>query len=240
MRQPNFANMPAEIIPPAPATAEHTECRVILVDDHPVTCQGVAALLNQHTDLQVVGHARTAATGLELVEKLAPHVAVVDVALNGTSGIEFVKNALAMAPRLRVLMMSMHDELLFAPRAFRAGARGYIMKHEASDRIVAAVRQIREGKAYISERLKEHLAERMLVSRSTEIEDPVEQLSDREMEVFELIGDGYTTRQIAQRLNLSVKTIDSYREHLKLKLRVDDAPDLLQHAIRWTKTKHVV
>jgi DNA-binding NarL/FixJ family response regulator len=233
-------SMHADSIPGDSEPVHLAECRVILVDDHPVTCQGVAALLNQHANIRVVGQARTAAAGLELVEKFDPHVAVVDVSLNGTSGIEFVKNALAMRPRLRVLMMSMYDELLYAPRAFRAGARGYIMKHEASEKVVAAVRQIMEGKAYISERLKENLAERVLVSRSHEVEDPVEQLSDREMEVFELIGDGYTTRQIAKRLNLSVKTIDSYREHLKLKLHVDDAPDLLQHAIRWTKTKHVV
>lgn len=231
---------PLETPPADTAPAPSTTCRVILVDDHPITCQGVAALINQQPDMRVVGQARNAAAGLELVEKCDPSVAVVDISLKGTSGIEFVKNALAMRPRLLVLMMSMYDELLYAPRAFRAGARGYIMKHEASEKILVAVRMIMEGKPYISPRLKEKLAERLLVSRSHEVEDPVEQLSDREMEVFELIGDGYTTRQIATRLNLSVKTIDSYREHLKIKLHVDDAPNLLQHAIRWTKTKNLV
>ncbi len=230
---------PADLAPIETDTPRTSECRVILVDDHPITCQGVAALINQQSDMRVVGQARNSASALELVEKLEPHIAIVDVSLKGTSGIEFVKNALSMRPRLLVLMMSMYDELLYAPRAFRAGARGYIMKHEASDKILTAVRQIMEGKAYISPRLKEKLAERVLVSRSNEVEDPVEQLSDREMEVFELIGDGFTTRQIAKRLNLSVKTIDSYREHLKIKLHVGDAPDLLQHAIRWTKTKHL-
>lgn len=229
------------LVESTPAPVERpTECRVILVDDHPITCQGVVALIDQQTDMRVVGQARTAVSGLELVEKTDPHVAVVDISLKGTSGIEFVKNALSVRPKLLVLMMSMYDELLYAPRAFRAGARGYIMKHEASEKILTAIRQILEGKAYISPRLKEKLAERVLVSRSHEVEDPVEQLSDREMEVFELIGDGYTTRQIAERLNLSVKTIDSYREHLKIKLHVADAPDLLQHAIRWTKSKHLV
>lgn len=230
---------PVATTSPEVAGSRPGECRVILVDDHPITCQGVAALINQQSDMRVVGQARNAAGGLELVEKLDPHVAIVDVSLKGTSGIEFVKNALSLRPRLLILMMSMYDELLYAPRAFRAGARGYIMKHEASEKILTAVRQIMEGHAYISPRLKEKLAERVLVSRTHEVEDPVEQLSDREMEVFELIGDGLTTRQIAKRLNLSVKTIDSYREHLKIKLHVDDAPNLLQHAIRWTKTKHL-
>ena len=232
--------LPVDTIPTeSPTSAPSGECRILLVDDHPITCQGVAALINTQTDMKIVGQARSAPAALEMVEKLDPHIAVVDVSLQGTSGIEFVKNALSMRPRLLVLMMSMYEELLYAPRAFRAGARGYIMKHEASEKIIAALRQIREGKAYISAQLKEKLAERVLVSRSHEMEDPVEQLSDREMEVFELIGDGYTTRQIAKRLNLSVKTIDSYREHLKVKLHIDGASDLLQHAIRWTKTNHL-
>jgi len=233
-------NSTTDLVSLRPASNGNGNHRVLLVDDHPVTCQGVLALINQQPDLQVCGQARDAAAALALVDRLNPHLAVVDISLNGTSGIEFVKNALAMRPRLLILMMSMYDELLYAPRAFRAGARGYIMKHEASEKIVDALRQILDGKAYISHRLKEKLAERVLVSRTHEVEDPVEQLSDREMEVFELIGDGYTTRQIAKRLNLSVKTIDSYREHLKIKLHVTNAPDLLQNAIRWTKTKHLV
>lgn len=232
-------NPTIDATPSRSATLGNGERRVLLVDDHPVTCQGIMALINQQTDMRVCGQARDAAAALALVDKLDPHLAVVDISLKGTSGIEFVKNALAMRPRLLILMMSMYDELLYAPRAFRAGARGYIMKHEASEKIVDALRQIIDGKAFISPRLKEKLAERVLVSRTHEVEDPVEQLSDREMEVFELIGDGYTTRQIAKRLNLSVKTIDSYREHLKIKLHVNDAPELLQHAIRWTKTKHL-
>jgi DNA-binding NarL/FixJ family response regulator len=231
-------NTTADTIPSRQASTEGGERRVLLVDDHPVTCQGVTALVNQQTDMLVCGQARDAAGALALVDKLDPHIAVVDISLRGTSGIEFVKNALAMRPRLLILMMSMYDELLYAPRAFRAGARGYLMKHEACEKLVAALRLILDGKAYISPRLREQLAERVLVSRTHEVEDPVEQLSDREMEVFELIGDGYTTRQIAKRLNLSVKTIDSYREHLKVKLHVNDAPNLLQHAIRWTKTRH--
>lgn len=215
------------------------ECRIILVDDHPITCRGVAALLDQQPDMRVCGQAQSAAGGMELLQKHDPEVAIVDLSLKGTSGIEFVKSALSTRPRLLVLMVSMYDELLYAPRAFRAGARGYIMKHEASDKILTAIRVIFEGKPYISPRLKEKLAERALASRSNEIEDPVDQLSDREMEVFGLIGDGFTTRQIAERLHLSVKTIDSYREHLKIKLNVGDAASLLQRAIQWTKTKHI-
>jgi DNA-binding NarL/FixJ family response regulator len=221
------------------ANPERKRYKVVLVDDHPVTCQGVAALVSQSRDMEVVGQASSAPAGLALIQEHEPELAVVDVSLRGTSGIEFVKSALAIEPRLLVLMMSMYDEMLYAPRAFKAGARGYIMKHEASETIVDALHGIIEGKAYISTRLKEKLAESMLSSRNSEVEDSVQKLSDREMEVFQLIGDGYTTRQIAKRLNLSVKTIDSYREHLKVKLNLPDAPNLLQHAIRWTKAKHL-
>ncbi|MGH8019604.1 MAG: response regulator transcription factor [Opitutaceae bacterium] len=213
--------------------------KIILVDDHPITCQGVAALIDQQIDMCVCGQASTAPQGLALVAKLEPDVAVVDVSLKGANGIEFVKSALAMRPKLLVLMMSMYDETLYAPRAFRAGARGYIMKHEASDEILTALRRIVDGKTCIGARLKDKLAESVLASRSDEIEDSVRKLSDREMEVFQLIGDGYATRQIAASLNLSVKTIDSYREHLKIKLDLPDAQNLLQYAIRWTKTKHL-
>lgn len=211
--------------------------RVLLVDDQPITCYGLAALIRQQPDLEVCGWADDASTGLDLLQKLEPDLAVVDISRNGASAIDFVKNALAMRPRLQVLMLSSYDEQLYAPRAFRAGARGYIMKHEPIQQIVEAMRRIRDGGVYISPGLKEDLAERALLNHSSEVEDPIGQLSDREVQVFELIGDGYTTRQIARRLCLSVKTIDSHRDHLKAKLQVNDAPALLQRAIHWTRAK---
>lgn len=211
---------------------------IFILDDHPITCRGVAALIAQEPDLYVCGQADTAPKALEMIQKVRPELAIVDISLKSTSGLEFVKNARAIQPDLLVLMMSMFDEHIYAERALRAGARGYIMKHELSDKILQAIRAILGGNLYLSGAMKENLLNGLVSKKSDESEDAIDRLSDREMEVFELIGDGYTTRQIAERLGLSVKTIDTYREHLKLKLRIARGTELLRHAILWTKSKH--
>ena len=141
---------------------------------------------------------------------------------------------------LPVLVMSMHDESLYAERALRAGAKGYVMKHEASDRILTAIRSVLAGDLYLSEKMKEKMLHRLVRSRKNEVVFTIDTLSDREMEVFQLIGNGFGTRQIADKLNLSVKTIDSYREHLKLKLRLEKGSDLVRHAIQWVRSEGVV
>ena len=226
---------------PAPSKMEknlRAKFRVLLVDDHPITREGIATLINQEPNLTVCGEADSAPKALELISQLEPDLAVVDISLKTMSGIELMKNVKAVMPDLPVLIMSMHDEGLYAERALRAGARGYIMKNEASDKIRSAIHSVLKGELYLSDRMKEKMLHRMVSSKKTdEVVLPVELLSDREMEVFQLIGNGFSTKQIASKLNLSVKTIDSYREHLKMKLPLEHGSDLVHYAIQWVKSE---
>lgn len=224
---------------PAPAAEPSSKSRVFLVDDHPITRQGLVALVNREHNLTVCGEADSAPVAIEMIQKLAPDIALVDVTLKTTSGIELMKHLKALRPEMPVLMMSMHDESLFAERALRAGAKGYIMKLEPSATILAAIRRVLSGELYLSEKMKEKMLHRLVKTGGTEVVYAIDTLSDREMEVFQLIGNGYGTRQIATRLNLSVKTIDSYREHLKLKLRLDGGTELVRHAIQWVKSEGI-
>lgn len=214
--------------------------KVLIVDDHPITRQGLRVLVDQQPDFAVCGEADNAAVAMDLAAKLKPDIAIVDITLRTANGIELTKNLRAHSPTLLILIVSMHDEELFAERALRAGAKGYLMKHEASDQIVNALRRIANGDIYVSGRVQARMLSRMVNSRTGEVASPVESLSDREMEVFQLLGNGYSTRQIAERLNLSVKTIDSYREHLKLKLNLETGADLIRYAIQWVKTQDTV
>lgn len=214
--------------------------RLFLVDDHPVTRQGVAVLINQESDLMVCGEADSTPLALDLIQRSRPDLAIIDITLKSTSGIELMKNIKALLPDMPVLIMSMHDESLYAERALRAGAKGYIMKHEASEKILTAIRRVLSGELYLSEKMKEKMLHRLVKSRKDEVVFSIDTLSDREMEVFQLIGNGYSTRQIAAKLNLSVKTIDSYREHLKLKLRLEKGADLVKHAIQWVRSESIV
>ncbi len=224
---------------PAPAAEPPArKLGVLLVDDHPITRQGLAALVESDPELTVCGEADNGPRALELVTKLAPDLAVIDVSLRSGNGLELMKNLRILAPKLPVLFMSMHDETLYAERALRAGAQGYIMKEEANEKILAAIQRVIRGELYLSERMQERMLRRM--ARSKPEEEPgcaIDTLSDRELEVFQLIGNGFSTRQIAAQLNLSVKTIESYREHLKLKLALDSGSDLVRHAIQWTKSQ---
>jgi len=234
--------MKTNVEPPVPPPKKKSEgaTRVLLVDDHPVTRQGVAVLINQEHDLVVCGEASSAPAAIELVQKEKPDLAIVDITLKTTSGIELLKNMRALAPQMPVLVMSMHDESLYAERALRAGAMGYIMKHEASDKVLLAIRRVLSGELFLSDKMKEKMLHRLVHNRKEEVVFSMDTLSDREMEVFQLIGNGYSTRQIAQQLNLSVKTIDSYREHLKVKLGLKAGADLVRHAIQWVRSEAVV
>jgi len=225
-------------LPSPPSVA--TRRRIVLVDDHPVTREGVRVLIDQEPDLVVCGQSDNAPAALQLIQKVKPDLAVVDITLKTTSGIELMKSLKAVMPDLPVLIMSMHDERLYAERALRAGAKGYIMKHEASDRILDALRKVLSGELYLSDNMKEKMLHCLVRSRKDEVVFTIDTLSDREMEVFQLIGNGFSTRQIAEKLNLSVKTIDSYREHLKLKLRLKKGSDLVRHAIQWVRSEGVV
>lgn len=237
MKAPSPADGGSSTAAPVPPT---TARKILLVDDHPITRQGLRMLISQQPGLTVVGESDNAAQAMDLAAKLKPDIAIVDIALRSANGIELTKNMKAHSPDLLILIVSMHDEELFAERALRAGARGYLMKHEASERVIEALQKISSGELYISDRVRARMLSRLVNNRTGEVTSPVESLSDREMEVFQLIGNGYATRQIAERLNLSVKTIDSYREHLKLKLSLESGADLVRYAIQWVKSQDSV
>jgi DNA-binding NarL/FixJ family response regulator len=208
---------------------------VLLVEDHPITRLGLKAVIDQQLDLCVVAETDNAPHALQLVTEKHPHAAVVDISLKTTNGIELTKNLVAAAPDLAILVVSMHDENIYAERALRAGARGYLMKQEASEKIVPAIRTVLNGELYLSEKTRENMLHRLVNKRKDTEVFPIDTLSDREMEVFQLIGQGFSTRQIAEKLHLSSKTIDSYREHLKLKLNLSSGAELVRHAIEWGK-----
>jgi DNA-binding NarL/FixJ family response regulator len=226
--------------PPAPRpTGAKTALRVLLVDDHPLMRRGMRTLIEQQPGFEVCAEAGTAPQALEMVRKWDPNLTVVDITLQSTNGIELTKSLRAQSPAMHVLVVSMHDEELFAERALRAGAAGYLMKHEAADKVVLALERILRGEIYISDRLKERMLHRFVSPRTEKAATAIETLSDREMEVLQWIGNGYGTRAIADQLKLSVKTIDTYREHLKLKLNLKSGAELVRYAIQWMKSQGI-
>lgn len=214
------------------ASSRPGRSRILLVDDHPVVRLGFAQLLSHEHDLSICGEAASAAEGLELAERLEPDLVLLDISLPGESGLELLKRLRKLRPGMPVLICSMHDEMLFAERAIRAGARGYIGKREAPDELVTAVRAVLAGERYLSPRFAQLLDAAGRGSRA-ELPGPVSALSDRELEVFELIGRGVGTREIAERLGISVKTAETYRENIKQKLMIESAPALARRAVAW-------
>src|SRR3954453_15041895 len=216
------------------ATALKTaKFRILLVDDHPIVRQGLAEMINQERDLQVCGTAEDVHKAIESIEKIRPDLVIADISLKGSNGIELLKNIKVRFPKMLVLVLSMHDEALYAVRALRAGAGGYIMKQEATQRVLTAIHQVLNGEIYLSERMEKKMMHQLVGGRSTRTGSPIEDLSDRELEVFGLIGQGHGTRQIAEELHLSIKTIESHRAHIKDKLNLKNATELVQHAIQW-------
>ena len=211
--------------------------KILLVDDHPLMRKGLALTINAEPDLDVVAQVESAEEALDAFEKTMPDLVVVDISLPGMSGLELIKHLLALKPDVIVLVVSRHDEALYAERAIRAGARGYVMKLEAGEVIVKAVRRVLNGGVYVSEEINERLLVGMATGRSTMTESPLEVLSDRELEVFELTGRGLGTRDIAERLHLSVKTVESYRARIKNKLNLNTATELMQHAVQWVESE---
>jgi DNA-binding NarL/FixJ family response regulator len=209
--------------------------KIIIVDDHPLMRKGLAMSLGGEADMEVVAQCQNAEEAMEAVGELQPDLALVDVSLPGMSGLELIKHMLAIRPELKVLVISRHDEALYAERAIRAGARGYVMKLQAADVMLKAVRRIMNGGIYVSEEINERLLLGMASGRDNLIKSPLEVLSDRELEVFELTGRGHGTREIAERLHLSVKTVESYRARIKNKLNLSTAAELMQHAVHWVE-----
>jgi DNA-binding NarL/FixJ family response regulator len=212
--------------------------RVFLVDDHPLVREHLRALLQREADLEVCGEAAEAPAALSLIGKQKPDLVILDISLKRSHGLELLKDLRRQHPNLAVLVLSMHDEALYAERALRAGARGYITKEEATVDVLSAVRKVLAGHAYLSERMSARMVQKLVGGRVDTAASPEELLTDRELQVFQLIGGGMGTRQIAEELRVGVKTVESYRARIKEKLRFADANELLQQAIHWVQSEH--
>jgi DNA-binding NarL/FixJ family response regulator len=212
--------------------------RVFLVDDHPLVREGLANLINHQDDLNVCGEAEDSGGARAGIEKTKPDVALIDISLKNESGLELVKNLESKFPNVALIVLSMHDEALYAERALRAGARGYVMKRETTKSMLTAIRRVLEGDIYVSDRVVNLMARRMR-SRKAAAKSPVERLSDRELEIFRLLGQGRTTSQIAEDLRLSLKTVQAYCARAKEKFGVNSLTELLRAAIRWEDAMHV-
>jgi len=209
--------------------------RILLVDDHPIVRKGLVDLINRQKNLVVCGETGSGREAPELARRLDPDLAVIDVSLKDASGIQLLKTLKLQRPQLPLLVLSMHEEGLYAERALRAGAMGYIMKQEASEIILKAIHSALQGEIYLSDHIKEKLLHHLVEGKSGKKGFSVDLLSDRELEIFQHIGNGFGTRQIAEKLHLSVKTIESYRESLKQKLQLKDRSELVQQAIHWAR-----
>jgi DNA-binding NarL/FixJ family response regulator len=213
--------------------------RIFIVDDHPLVREGLANLINQQDDLTVCGEAEDAAQALAGIGMTRPDLALIDISLKTASGLELVKDLGAHFPLVALIVLSMHDELLYAERVLRAGARGYVMKRETTKDVLTAIRQVLRGDVYVSERVVNAMARRLGSSKKAAATSPVEQLSDRELEIFRLLGQGSTTSQIAADLHLSLKTVQAYCARAKEKFGVNSLSELLRAAIRWEDATHV-
>src|ERR1700758_1389073 len=208
--------------------------RILVVDDHPIIRQGLALMLNREGDLVVCGEAEDATGAMLVMASARPDILIVDISLNGPDGLDLLKNIRTTHPALPVLILSMHDESIYAERAMRAGANGYIMKQEATEKVLVAIRRILQGEVYLSDRLTNSMLRQYVRGATPAKSSPLVNLTDRELEVFRLIGEGHGTRQIADELHVSVKTIESYQAHIKEKLALRNARELVRHAIEWT------
>ena len=210
--------------------------RVFIVDDHPIVRQGLTQMINQEADLTVCGEAEEAQVALQAVAELHPDLVLVDLSLKGGSGLELIKALRARQSTLPVLVVSMHDESLYVERALRAGARGYIMKHEATDIMMNAIRRVLRGEIYVSDKMMTKLLGRFVLDSPDTGTSVLERLSNRELEVFRLIGEGHSTRHIAAVLHVSIKTVESHRAHIKEKLQLNDTVELVRYAMQWVES----
>ena len=218
----------------SPAAKISKKNRVLIIDDHVMVREGVAEIIKHEPDLDVCGTATTANEGIEAVGRLKPDLVLVDITLPGKNGIEFIKDARSMQPNLRILVMSMHDESLYADRVLRAGGRGYIRKQEGGDKLIDAMRRVLQGQIVVSEKMTGKLLE-TFSGRKT-MDSPLEGLSDRELEVFQLIGQGKTMKEIGDELHLSPKTVEVHRARIREKLKIASAAELISYAARWSET----
>jgi DNA-binding NarL/FixJ family response regulator len=206
---------------------------VLVVDDHPIVRQGLTLMIEQEPDLEVCGEAEEIRAALAAIQAAPPDVVLLDISLPGPDGFELLKAIRTTHPALPVLVLSMHDESMYAERALRAGANGYIMKQEATENVLVALRRVLRGEMYVSDRVGSMMLRQIATGAGRAGETPVARLSDRELEVFRLIGEGHGTKRIAEELFLSVKTVETYQAHIKEKLGLQSSRDLVQRAIEW-------
>jgi len=212
---------------------------VFIVDDHPLVREGLTNLINRQSDLVVCGEAKDSAEAIDGMTKERPDVAIIDISLTNESGLELIKQLVKQFPQVALIVLSMHDEALYAERALRAGARGYVMKHETSKNVLTSIRRVIGGDTYVSERIVNRMALRLTSARRPVASSPVERLSDRELEIFQLLGQGRTPSEIARDLNLSLKTVQAYCARAKEKFGVTSLTQLLRAAIRWDDASNV-
>jgi DNA-binding NarL/FixJ family response regulator len=216
-------------------SATNARRRILIVDDHPIVREGLVQQLNREPDLVVCAQASNAAQALAAVEEHQPDLVLVDINLPGRNGLELMHDLRAVAPKLPMLVLSMHDESVFAERVLRAGGRGYVSKEAGGDKLLEAIRRALRGQIYVSETVSTRLLDSLSGKHPARTMSPVEQLSDRELEVFTLIGQAKETREIAKRLNMSTKTVEAHRAAIKRKLKLKTGPELMRHAVLWVE-----
>ncbi|MBN1547172.1 MAG: response regulator transcription factor [Syntrophaceae bacterium] len=216
---------------------KNEKTRIFIVDDHPIVRQGLTQLINLEEDMTVVGEASDVAEAIQGIAKTKPDLALVDISLKGTSGIELTKNILADHPKMSVLIISMYDESLYVERVLKAGAKGYIMKQEATDHVAAAIRKVLGGDIYVSDKWRNKLVHKFIHGNTAGDGSSPEILSGRELEVLQLVGQGYSTRRIATELHVSVKTVESHYANIKDKLNLKNSHELIQYAVKWSLTE---
>jgi len=218
------------------STTFENKKRVFIVDDHPIVRDGLITIINHEKDFEVCGEADESREALKAISELKPDVVIVDITLKNSDGIELTKNLKARYPTLPVIVLSIHDEFTYAERALRAGAQAYLMKEVVSESIVTAIRTVLSGEIYVSNTMGKKLLRKLAAGKADTISAPIDSLSDRELEIFRLIGQGYKPSKIAKSMHLSVKTVETYRARIKEKLNLADADELLRYAIRWVSS----
>ena len=218
---------------PPSSKRKATGHRILLVDDHPVVRQGLAQFLHQTPDLRVCGEADDSRKALLAIKQLSPDLVIIDLSLEGMSGLDLIEEINTLQPKLPLLVLSMHDETLYAERALQAGASGYVMKDKPVEEVLTAIRKLLAGEVHLSDQMSARVLRKLVSGSAQTVDSPAGKLSNRELQVFELIGHGYGTRNIAAKLHLSVKTIDTHRENIKRKLNLGDSVELHQHAFLW-------
>jgi DNA-binding NarL/FixJ family response regulator len=208
--------------------------RIIIVDDHPIVRQGFAQLINAEDDLLVCGEAEDAPTALGIIAKEKPDLVLLDISLKESNGIELIKDLEKRQPGIPILVISLHDETVYAERVLHAGARGFIMKIADTGHIMKAIRQVLSGQIYVSGKMQDKLLNRVLTTDQKVNNSPLDTLSDRELEIFQLIGEGLSTRNISEKLSLGIKTVETHKAHIKKKLNLSNSSELMRFAVKWS------